>query len=123
MFNLYETIKDLCDSRGITIKELSEEIGLHRNTLPRLKTNPNKKLAFETIQKLSAYFNVPTDYFADLGEPNPNDIPPEPSISESQFLFALYSEVPEEIDADDIADIKKYAEMVRLRKLAEKKGD
>lgn len=123
MYNLYSTIEELCNSRGIKVSDLSKDIGLHRNVLPRLKSNPDKKLSLDTVQKIASYFNVPVDYLLDLGEINPKDIPPEPSITESQFLFALYGEVPEEIDADDIADIKKYAEMVRLRKLAEKKGD
>lgn len=123
MNRLYEIISGLRKSHGITDAELARRVGIRQGLLSDLKKNEDQVLKFENLKKIADYFNVPLDYFSDLGEPNPNDIPPEPSISESQFLFALYGEVPEEIDAEDIKDIKKYAEMVRLRKIAGKKGE
>lgn len=123
MYNLYNTIEELCNSRGIKVSDLSKEIGLHRNVLPRLKSNPEKKLSLDTLQKIASYFNVPLDYLLDLGEINPKDIPPELPATESQLLFALYGEVPEEISDAEIDEIKQYAEMVLLRKRNQKKGD
>ena len=120
MFNLYKTIEDLCNTRGITVQEMSRQIGIHRNVMPRLKADPTKTLSLKTIEKLSVFFNVPMDHFRDLGEIDPSDIPPEEPITDSQLLFALYGEVPEEIDDADIADIKRYANMVRLRKIQER---
>ena len=94
MYNLYQIIESLCDSRGITIGQLSKEIGLHRNTIPRLKTKPDKDLSRKTLQKISSYFGVPTDYFSPKGEPDQLDIPPEPEISDNQLIFALWGKNP-----------------------------
>lgn len=123
MNRLYEIIKGLREAQGISDAELARRIGIRQGLLSDLKNNENQKLKFDNLQRIADYFRVPLDFFSESGEPDPRDIPPEPPISESQFLFALYGEVPEEIDKEDIEDIKKYAGMVRLRKLAEKKGE
>ena len=66
MFNLYNTIKELCDSRGISVSKMSSDIGIHRNVMPRLKASEWKKtLSLQTLEKLSAYFDVPITYFID----------------------------------------------------------
>lgn len=123
MSSLYERILEICEARNMTKAQMIQRAGISRSIMTELKAGRTKTLSMDTIQKISSALNVPADVLVDLGEPNPNDIPPEPPISESQLLFALYGEVPEEIDKDDIEDIKKYADMVRLRKLAGKKGE
>ena len=123
MSNLYERIIEICEARNMTKAQMIQRAGISRSIMTELKAGRTKTLSMDTIQKISSALNVPADVLVDLGEPDPRDIPPEPPISESQLLFALYGEVPEEIDKDDIEDIKKYADMVRLRKLAAKKGE
>lgn len=123
MYNLYERILEICEARNMTKAQMIQRAGISRSIMTELKAGRTKTLSMDTIQKISSALNVPADVLVDLGEPDPRDIPPEPPISESQLLFALYGEVPEEIDKEDIEDIKKYADMVRLRKLAEKKGE
>lgn len=123
MSNLYERILEICEARNMTKAQMIQRAGISRSIMTELKAGRTKTLSMDTIQKISSALNVPADVLVDLGEQDPRDIPPEPPISESQLLFALYGEVPEEIDKDDIEDIKKYADMVRLRKLAAKKGE
>ena len=123
MDNTYELIHDLCKERCTSIPKMCKETGLSRSLFAELKSGRTKRLSTKTLETVAAFLNVPITFFLDLGEPSTADIPPEPPISESQLLFALYGEVPEEIDKEDIEDIKKYAGMVRLRKLAEKKGE
>lgn len=123
MGNLYEIIVGLCNERGITQYRMCKDAGVARSTMTELKSGRTQSLSAETLQKIAGYFHVPVDFLLDLGEPNPADISPEHPVSESQLLFALYGEVPEEIDKEDIEEIKKYADMVRLRKIAEKKGE
>lgn len=120
MYSLYKVIEDLCDSRGITVQTMSKDIGLHRNVMPRLRSDPDKELSLKTIKKIAAYFNVTTDYLLDLGEPSQNDIPPLQPASRDQVLFALYKEVPEEITDEEMEEIQQYAEMVLLRKRTQK---
>lgn len=123
MYNLYKIIKDLCDANGISVAKMSRDIEIHRNVMGNLKAGRTKTLSLETLEKLSSYFKVPVTYFLDLGDPDQNDIPPEPPISQSQLLFALYGEVPEEIEKEDLEEIRQYANMVLLRKQSEKKGE
>lgn len=91
--------------------------------MPRLKANPDKDLSQKTREKIADYFNVPLDFLRSPVEYDPRDIPPEPEISDSQLMFALWGDVKDELTADDLEDVKKYADMVRLRKLAQKKED
>lgn len=123
MSNLYSRIEELCESRHITIGRMCKDIGMHRSVMGNLSSGASKALSAKTLQLISTYFGVPIEYFLDPGEPNTSDIPPEPAITKSQFLFALYGDVPSEITDDDIEEIRKYASMVRLRKESEKKGE
>ena len=116
MYDLYNTIQDLCNNRGITMRQLSDSLGLHRNTLPRLKQNPGRTLSWETIQKIALYFNVPTEFFVDLGEPSPRDIPPEPEISDSQLIFALWKDNPNNMTKDDLERVRSFAKYIEQEK-------
>lgn len=123
MFNLYETILGLCESRGISVYKMSKESGVSRSVMTELKSGRTQSLSTESLQKIASYFNVPVDFLLDIGEPSQRDIPPEQPATDNQLLFALYGEVPEEISDAEIDEIKQYAEMVLLRKRNQKKGD
>lgn len=58
MANLYETIKNLCRSRGIRPGRLCEEVGISRGLITDLKMGRKKSLSAETAQKIAAYFGV-----------------------------------------------------------------
>lgn len=116
MYNLYKNIEDLCNSRGITVAELSRRVGLHRNTLPRLKSEPSKKLAVDTLQKIANYFNVPVDYFLDLGDPDPKDIPPEPELSDEALIFALWKDNPKHMTKEDLNRVRSFARYIEQEK-------
>lgn len=108
MYNLYSTIEGLCNSRGIKVSDLSKEIGLHRNVLPRLKANPDKNLSLDTIQKIASYFNVPVDFFLSDGDIDPKDIPPETEISDDQLMFALWKGNPN-MTKEDLERVRQFA--------------
>lgn len=116
MYDLYKNIEDLCNSRRITVGELSRRIGLHRNTLPRLKSEPSKKLAVDTLQKIANYFNVPVDYLLDLGEPNPKDIPPEPKLTDEELMFALWKDNPNNMTKEDLEKVISFARYLEQEK-------
>ncbi len=120
---LYKRIEELCEQRGIKVGKMCRDIGIQRSIMGNLSSGKSKSLSTKTLEKLSIYFGVPLEYFLDSGTPSETDAPPEPEISDSQFLFALYGEVPEEITDEDLEDIKKYAAFVRHRKQLERKKD
>ena len=121
MGKLYEKISDLCRERGVTTYRMSKEAGIARSIITELKSGRSQSLSAESLQKISLYFNVPIDYLLDPSEPDPSDIPPEPLISKEQLMFALWGEQKDELSDEDLEDVKKYADMVRLRKLEEKR--
>lgn len=121
MYNMYDAIYALCQEKGTSIPKLCKDLGMSRSTFAELKSGRTKKLSTSTLEKIANHFRVPIDFLVESGEPSPSDIPPEGPITDSQLLFALYGEVPEEIDDADIADIKRYADMVRLRKIQERR--
>lgn len=123
MNRLYKMISELRESQGISDAELARRTGVRHGLLSDLKKNEDQELKPENLKKIANYFKVPLDYFFESSELSPSDIPPEPEITDSQLLFALYGEVPDEITDEDISDIKKYADFVRQRKKTENKED
>jgi transcriptional regulator with XRE-family HTH domain len=126
MFNLYNTIKELCDSRGISVSKMSSDIGIHRNVMPRLKASDGKKtLSLQTLEKLSAYFDVPITYFIDEKDADRHGPPQQqtPTITDDDLMFALFGEVSGELTEEDLEDVKKYAAFVKQRKLNMNKED
>lgn len=126
MFNLYNTIKELCDSRGISVSKMSSDIGIHRNVMPRLKASEGKKtLSLQTLEKLSAYFDVPITHFIDEKDADRHGPPPQqtPTITDDDLMFALFGEVSGELTEEDLEDVKKYAAFVKQRKLNMNKED
>lgn len=128
MFNLYNTIKELCDSRGISVSKMSSDIGIHRNVMPRLKASEGKKtLSLQTLEKLSSYFDVPITYFIDEKDADRHGPPLQqtPTITDDDLMFALFGEVKDELTKEDLDDVRAYAEFVVKRKLAaqQKEGD
>ena len=122
MVNLYEKISDLCRERGVTPYRMSKDAGISRSIITELKSGRSQSLSAESLQKVANYFKVPVDYLLDLGEIDPSDIPPEPPVSKHQILFALFGDVADEITDAEYAEVQRYCDMVRLRKLEEKRS-
>ena len=116
MYSLYKIIKDLCDSKGITVQTMSKDIGLHRNVMPRLRSDPDKELSVKTIKKIAAYFNVPTDYLLDPGDPNPEDIPPEQELTDDRLIIAFWGKNPKKMDKDDLERLRSFAKYLEQEK-------
>lgn len=116
MSNLYKIIEGLCEAKGIKVGKMCSDIGIQRSIMGNLSSGKTKRLSTKTLEKISAYFKVPVDYFLDFGEPNPNDIPPEPPISDSQFMFALWGDVKDEMTDEDLEEVRKFAHMKYLER-------
>ena len=122
MFNLYNTIKELCDSRGISVSKMSSDIGIHRNVMPRLKASEGKKtLSLQTLEKLSAYFDVPITYFIDEKDADRHGPPPttQPEITDSDLIFAFWGKNPNNMTKKDIDRLRSFARYIEQ----EKKGE
>lgn len=56
---MFERVKELCEERNISIRELERQLGYSRNTLYSLK---NQTPGIDKVVKIADYFNVSTDY-------------------------------------------------------------
>lgn len=115
MFNLYETILGLCESRGISVYRMSKESGVSRSVMTELKSGRTQSLSTESLQKIASYFNVPVDFFLADGEINPKDIPPEPEISDDQLMFALWKGNPN-MTKEDLERVRQFATFMEQEK-------
>ena len=79
---IYEKIESLCAQRGINLTQLCQHIGISRGILTDLKMGRKQNLSLPTLQKLSAYFQVPLDHFS----------PSSWEESADAFTYALYQE-------------------------------
>lgn len=64
MDNLYNRIETLCNKKGITITQMCKESGASRGSLTDLSKGRIHTLSSATLNKISAYFNVPVDSLA-----------------------------------------------------------
>ncbi len=54
----YDTIKQLCKEKGVTITKTEKDLGFSRGSLCKINTN---KPSIEKVQKLADYFHVPVE--------------------------------------------------------------
>lgn len=64
---VYERLKNLCKLKGITIKQMEQEVGVSQNATFKWKTSSP---TLKTAKKLAEYFGVSQDYilFGELGK-------------------------------------------------------
>ena len=116
MCKMYEIIEALCQSQGIRPGKLCTELGIRRSILSDLKNGRTKQLSAENLGKIAAYFCVSTDYL--LGNTETKNAPTESgarTITDAELRFALWGNC-EDVDDDDLEDVRRYAAFVRERK-------
>lgn len=60
--NIHEKIGDLRTERGLTKKQMSEDLGIPASQLTRIENEDIKSIGHELIIKFADYFGVSTDY-------------------------------------------------------------
>lgn len=107
MSTLYESIKALCDKKGVKPGRMCSEIGISKGLITDLKMGRKKTVQIETAQKIAEYFGVTTDSIL-KGDALEAEIP-EPEDKETAELREIWS------SADD-EERKVLLEMARLIK-------
>ena len=115
MYNLYENIYALCKERWITPGGLCGELGFRRSVLSDLKNGRKKSLDTTTLMKIAEYFNVSVDYLLTGEETKKALTDGERKVSDDDIMFALWGD-SDDVDKDDLDDVKRYAAFVRERK-------
>ena len=65
--NVHEKIGDLRIEKGLTKKQVSEDLGIPASQLTRIENEDIKSIGHELVIKFADYFGVSTDYL--LGKP------------------------------------------------------
>lgn len=114
----YDRFKQLCDIKGVSCNKAALEIGLSNATPTKWKKTGATPVG-ETLDKIAAYFGVSADYL--LGKKNkkaPTNSG-ERAMSDEELKFALWGDC-QDIDENDLEDVRRYAAFVRERKKTQK---
>ena len=117
MSELYNTILKLCNQCGITGYKMCKDIGIQPSIMTDLKMGRKEGLSAKNADKIASYFGVSVGYL--LGTEDKEKSAPKAEsgkeISDDDLMFALWGDV-DDIDNDDLDDVKRYAAFVRERK-------
>lgn len=120
MDNMYGIIERLCAERGIKIGKLCAELKISRGVIGDLKAGRTKQLSATNMGKIADYFDVTTDFLLGKEQKETPTQEGERSVSDDELMFGLWGD-SDEVDRDDLEDVKRYAAFVRERKKGREK--
>lgn len=95
-------ILELLNKNHIQQKELSDYLGLSKNTMTGWKSGNNNSY-MKHLPKIAEFFGVSVDYL--LGKESP--------VAENDFTYALYNEIAHDLSAEQIQQLKQFADFLR----------
>ena len=109
----YDVYIDLCHSKGKSPSAVAQELGINKSNVSNWKNNGYTPRG-SVLNKIAEYFGVTTDFLLTGNEkaPTPEG---ERKISDDDIMFALWGD-SDDVDKDDLEDVKRYAAFVRERK-------
>lgn len=122
-----DKIKELREKKGLTQKELAEEIGVAQSTVAMIESGKNKG-SIETLSKIANYFNVSIDYLTTTEEKlnfamdslkkihklAKEGVNNEQKENKIETLAAHFE--GEEFTDEDVEDIKKFINFILTKK-------
>lgn len=123
MADVYKIIDALLEERKISGAKMSSDLGMSRSFMTELRKGRAKGIKAETAQKIADYFGVSVGYL--LGTEETEKAPTsdgERPVSDDDIKFALFGGDGEITDAM-YDEVKRFAQMVKLREEAEKKKE
>lgn len=109
----YDKYVALCAQKGITPSAAAKEIGINKAAVSNWKYRKNGP-SDVTTQKIADYFGVPVSELTEEKDnaPTPSD---RRAVSDDDIKFALWGD-SDDMDKDDLDDVKRYAAFIRERK-------
>lgn len=114
----YDVYCELCQKNGLTPSGAAGKIGFNRASVTMWK-NTGKAPKQDLLIKIADYFGVTTDYLLGNKTEKAPTTSGERSVSDTELKFALWGDC-EDIDDDDLEDVRRYAAFVRERKKGKK---
>ena len=104
MGNLYDTILELCESRGIKGGKMCTDIGMSKGILTDLKMGRQSGISAANAQKIASYFGVSVGYL--LGEEKKETATENGNgLSESKRQLLALAESCTEEDAERLLQV------------------
>ena len=122
MNNLYERIFFLCTENGIKPGKMCADLGISRGNISDLKMGRIESLSADKLAKIATYFKVSVDYLLTGEETKKVTTDGERTVSNDDIKFALFGG-DGEITDEMFEEVKRFAQMVKLREEAEKKKE
>ena len=94
----------LLKEKHIQQKELSDFLGLSKNTITGWK-NGNNTSYKKYLPQIAEFFGVSTDYLLGKQEHESDEV--------LEFTYALYNEMTHDLSEEQINQLKKFAEILR----------
>ena len=113
--NIAQQLKHLMQERGLSSSKLAREIHVHTSTVSNWLDGKDVKT--ENLAALCEYFGCSLDYLADSTAETKKTPTQEGErkVSDDDIMFALWGD-SDDVDKDDLDDVKRYAAFVRERK-------
>lgn len=111
----YDKFVYLCHQKGVSPSKAAVDAGISKSLVTKWKANNVKLPSPDVLKRLSDYFGIPvSDLIGEENEKTPT-ISGERKISDDDLKFALWGSC-EDVDDDDLDDVRRYAAFVRERK-------
>lgn len=111
--NSVERVKAICKERKIPISQLEKALNFSNGYIGQLKKG---KFPAERLMAIANYLSVSPEYLLTGHEAEKAPAPEGGrQISDDDIMFALWGDT-DEVDKEDLADVRRYAEFVRERK-------
>jgi len=111
----YDKFVLLCTLKGVSPSKAAVDAGISKSLVTKWKVNSVEVPSPEILKKLSAYFGVPVSRLLSEEEQKAPTADGERKMSDAELKFALWGDC-EDINDDDLADVRRYAAFVRERK-------
>lgn len=119
MSDLYSRIISLCEEKKVSGYRMCKDIGIQPSILTDLKMGRQSGLSAKNADKMAAYFNVSVGFLLGTETKKAPTDEGERTVSDDDIKFALFGGDGEITDAM-YEEVKRFAQMVKLREEAEK---
>lgn len=114
MADMYKTIDELLQQRGISGSKMSKDLGMSRSFMTELRKGRAKSITLETAQKVADYLGVPVSCLTE-DAPAPTVRP----ITDEEIKFALFGG-DGEITDDMYREVLAFAAFIKEREKGSK---
>ena len=115
MGTLYESIKSLCDEKGVKGGKMCVDLGISKSTMTDLKSGRRTGISLETAQKIADYFGVTVDRVLGSDQKEKSPAPDGVGLSKERIQMLL-----EQMSSEDLSSLIADAALMLAKRDAGK---